>query len=101
NLILHLPLHESHFLSRYVGLAKLKPKLAKLGGPQWEKTRRAAESATLDYAASLLRLHATREQEPGHAFLPDTAWQHQFEEAFPHRETVDQMRAIQDTKSDM
>ena len=101
SLVLHLPLHESHLLSRYVGLSRIKPRLAKLGGPQWEKTRRAAETATLDYAASLLSLQAQREQEPGHAFAPDTAWQSNFEESFPHRETPHQLQAIADTKADM
>ena len=31
-ILLHVPLQESHLLSRYVGLKKAKPKLAKLGG---------------------------------------------------------------------
>ena len=98
---LHVPLHESHLLTRYVGLTKTAPKLGKIGGAAWDKTRAAAERATLDYAAELLNLHARRSQEGGHAFPPDHPWQQAFEEAFPFNETPDQRRAIEATKADM
>ncbi|HKK17641.1 MAG TPA: CarD family transcriptional regulator, partial [Opitutales bacterium] len=98
---IHVPLHESHLLTRYVGLTKARPKLGKIGGSSWEKTRSAAERATLDYAAELLHLHARREQSGGHAFPPDHAWQRDFEAAFPFKETPDQLRAIEATKADM
>ena len=42
-ILLHLPLQESHLLSRYVGLRKAKPKLAKLGGKAWAKIKSDAE----------------------------------------------------------
>lgn len=98
---LHLPLYEAHLISRYVGLSKVRPKLGKLGSGQWEKTRRAAEQATLDFAADLLRLQAARDTKPGHAFAMDSEWQRRFEESFPHTETPDQLRAINDSKHDM
>ena len=62
----HVPLHESHLLTRYVGLSKSSPKLGKIGGATWDKTRAAAEIATLDYAAELLTLHAERSQHGGY-----------------------------------
>lgn len=98
---LHVPLQESHLLTRYVGLTKSHPKLAKLGSGQWDKTRRAAEKATLDYGAQLLNLQARRKVAPGHAFAVDQPWQKEFEEMFPFKETRDQAYAIDDTKSDM
>jgi transcription-repair coupling factor (superfamily II helicase) len=100
-LMLHVPLQESHLLSRYVGLQKTKPKLAKLGGKLWAKTRQAAESAALDLAADLLRLQATRESKSGFAFSPDDQWQKEFEDAFPYVETPDQQKAIDQVKEDM
>ena len=100
-LLLHVPLQESHLLSRYVGLRKAKPKLAKLGGRAWAKTKQAAETAALDLAADLLRLQATRETQKGHAFSPDDQWQKEFEDAFPYTETPDQQKAIDQTKADM
>ncbi|HEX2853493.1 MAG TPA: transcription-repair coupling factor [Opitutaceae bacterium] len=98
---LHVPLQESHLISRYVGLSKAKPQLGRIGSGRWEKARQAAERSTLDLAAELLRIHASREAQPGHAFPPDTTWQKEFEASFPYTETRDQLRAIQETKTDM
>ncbi|MEC9227809.1 MAG: DEAD/DEAH box helicase, partial [Verrucomicrobiota bacterium] len=101
NMTIHVPLHESHLLTRYVGLTKSSPKLGKIGSSSWDKTRRAAEIATLDYAAELLNLHARRDQSTGHAFPPDSPWQKNFEDAFTFSETPDQLTAIHQTKQDM
>jgi transcription-repair coupling factor (superfamily II helicase) len=98
---LHVPLQESHLLTRYVGLCKSSPKLGKIGGASWEKTRAAAERATLDYAAEMLQLHARRTKAGGYSFPPDHPWQKDFEAAFPFQETPDQLSAIQATKQDM
>lgn len=98
---IHVPLQESHLLTRYVGLTKSSPKLAKIGAAAWDKTRAAAERATLDYAAEMLQLHARRSQAGGYAFPPDHPWQKDFEAAFPFKETPDQLTAIETTKQDM
>ncbi len=98
---LHVPLQESHLISRYVGLSKAKPQLGRIGSGRWEKARQAAERATIDLAAELLRIHAAREAQPGHAFPADTDWQKEFEGSFPFTETRDQLRAIEETKADM
>lgn len=100
-IILHLPLQESHLLSRYVGLRKAQPKLAKLGGKAWAKTKSDAERAALDLAADLLRLQATRQANHGFAYSPDDQWQKEFEDAFPFTETPDQQKAIDQVKIDM
>ncbi len=98
---IHVPLQESHLLTRYVGLTKSQPKLGNVGGASWDKTRAAAERATLDYAAEMLQLHARRTKTGGFAFPPDHPWQRDFESAFPFKETPDQLSAIQACKQDM
>ncbi|MBP7140377.1 MAG: transcription-repair coupling factor [Opitutaceae bacterium] len=98
---LHVPLQEAHLISRYVGLSKTRPQLGRVGSGRWEKTRQSAERATLDLAAELLRIQAAREAQPGHAFPQDTDWQKEFESSFPHAETRDQLKAIEETKADM
>jgi len=98
---LHVPLQESHLISRYVGLTKSKPQLGRIGTQRWEKTRKAAERSTIDLAAELLRIQAAREAQPGFAHPPDTDWQHEFEGSFPYTETPDQLKAISDAKSDL
>ncbi len=100
-IILHLPLHESHLLSRYVGLSKIQPNLGRIGTSRWEKTRQAAERATLDFAAELLSLQATRSHEKGHAFGIDVEWQREFENSFIYEETKDQLVTIKTVKDDM
>ncbi|MBI5691098.1 MAG: transcription-repair coupling factor [Verrucomicrobia bacterium] len=98
---LHVPLQESHLISRYVGLSKTRPQLGRIGSGRWEKARQAAERATLDLAAELLRIQAAREAQPGQACAPDNAWQKEFEASFPFTETRDQLRAIAETKADL
>ena len=98
---LHVPLQESHLISRYVGLTKAKPQLGRVGSGRWEKARQSAERATLDLAAELLAIQAQREAQPGHAFANDAVWQREFEAAFPFTETRDQAKAIVDLKADM
>lgn len=100
-ILLHVPLQESHLVSRYVGITKSRPKLGKLGSNRWAKTREAAERATLDLAAQLLEIQAKRDSNEGFAFSPDTEWQLEFESSFPYKETPDQLKAIKDAKTDM
>jgi transcription-repair coupling factor (superfamily II helicase) len=84
-----------------VGLSKTRPQLGRIGSGRWEKARQAAERATIDLAAELLRIHAMREAQPGHAYPPDTTWQKEFEASFPFTETRDQLRAIDEAKADL
>ena len=98
---LHVPLTESHLVSRYVGLSKSRPQLGRIGSNRWEKSRQAAERSTLDLAAELLQLQASREAQPGHAFPEDNTWQKEFEASFPYTETPDQLKAIRESKADM
>ncbi len=98
---LHVPLRESHLLTRYVGLSKKPPKLGRLGSNLWEKTRAKAEKAALDYAAELLRVQAERKVSVGHGFGEDHPWQEEFEQTFIFQETRDQTQAILAAKNDM
>jgi transcription-repair coupling factor (superfamily II helicase) len=98
---LHVPLQESHLISRYVGLGRIRPQLGRIGTGRWERARRAVERATVDLAAELLRIQASREAQAGFAYPGDTEWQREFEASFPFTETPGQQRAIEETKRDM
>lgn len=98
---LHVPIDQSHLVSRYVGIGGGTPKLNKLGDKKWKKARQVAEAAVLDYAAQLLRLQAERDSESGIAHAPDGQWMQEFEAAFPYTETPDQLKAIEAAKADM
>ncbi|MBI3418445.1 MAG: DEAD/DEAH box helicase, partial [Verrucomicrobia bacterium] len=98
---LYVPVNEAHLVSKYVGTGKARPPLNTLGGTRWQKTKAQASEAVRDLAAELLEIQAARELQPGHAFALDNSWQREFESSFLYEETVDQMRAIVETKSDM
>ncbi len=101
DVLLRVPLTQSHLISKYVGLGAKTPELSKLGDARWKRACRAAEQAIADYAAQLLEIQAERESKPGYAHPPDSSWMWQFESSFPYRETPDQLRAIRQTKADM
>jgi len=86
-------------LSRYVG--GQAPALSKLGGSDWANTKTKARRAVREIAGELVALYAKRQASPGHAFAPDTPWQAEMEDAFGFTETVDQLTAITEVKSDM
>ncbi len=98
---LYVPLEQSHLVARYVGVGKKNPPLSTLGDGKWARAKKNAEKSVFDYAAQLLRVHAERETQTGHAFPPDTKWQHEFETSFLFKETPDQLAAIAATKADM
>ena len=98
---LYVPVAESHLVSKYVGAGKARPQLNVLGGTRWAKAKAQAERAVRDVAGELLSIQAARESQEGHAFAVDNAWQREFESAFLYEETRDQLRAINETKSDM
>ena len=98
---LFVPLEQAFLVSRYVGLGKRGGALSHLGDGKWTSTKKAAEKSIYDYAAQLLKIQAVREAHPGFVFGPDGAWQREFEESFPYKETADQLRAITEAKTDM
>ena len=98
---LYVPLEQAYLVSRYVGVGKKSPPLSSLADAKWARAKKNAAASIFDYAGKMLAVQAERETQLGHAFGPDTKWQREFEHSFPFRETVDQLRAIEDTKRDM
>lgn len=89
-------------LQKYTGGGENStPKLNRLSGQEWEKTRAKVKSSVRSIAKELIALYAVRENSQGFAFGEDTEWQKEFEELFPFEETEDQLIAIEDTKRDM
>ncbi|WP_099023492.1 transcription-repair coupling factor [Mycolicibacterium palauense] len=96
---LYVPMDSLDQLSRYVG--GQAPSLSRLGGSDWTNTKTKARKAVREIATELVALYAKRQAAPGYAFGPDTPWQAEMEDAFGFTETVDQMTAIAEVKSDM
>ncbi|MCH9735011.1 MAG: transcription-repair coupling factor [Actinomycetia bacterium] len=96
---LYVPMEALDQLSRYVGGEA--PSLSRLGGSDWVNTKTKARRAVSEIAAELVTLYAKRQASAGHAFSLDTPWQTEMEDAFGFTETVDQLTAITEVKSDM
>lgn len=81
--------------------AAKQPKLNRLGGQEWNKTKTRVRGAVKNIAKDLVKLYAARQATEGYQYGPDTVWQREFEEMFPFEETDDQLAAIEATKKDM
>ena len=98
---LFLPADHLDQLQKYIGNEGVTPKLHKMGGKEWAKTKTKAQKSIDDLADTLVELYAKRELIEGFAFLPDQPWQREFEDQFPYEETEDQLQAIQEIKISM
>ena len=92
---------KSILIQKYVASGEKEPKLHKLGGAEWKKTKSKVSAAVQDIADDLIKLYAKRESEKGYAFAEDDDLQRSFENAFPYDETDDQLRSIAEVKQDM
>ena len=77
------------------------PSLSRMGGAEWQKKRAQAAAEAYLVAQELVQLYRERSVAPGHAFAPDSAWQHEMEDLFPFQLTHDQATAVADIKADM
>lgn len=98
---LYVPVDQINLLSRYRGAGGVAPRLSRMGGAEWESTKRRVKRSTKQVAEDLVNLYAMRAKQEGFACTPDTPWQFEMEEAFPYDETPDQWQAIVDAKKDM
>jgi transcription-repair coupling factor (superfamily II helicase) len=88
-------------IQKYAGADAKKPKLNKLGGQEWHKTKSRVRGAVQEIARDLVELYAIRQNKEGHVYGRDTVWQQEFEEMFLYEETEDQLNAITAAKKDM
>ena len=86
-------------VTKYVGGEA--PALHRIGGADWQNSKRKARKAVKQIAAELIRLYAARMSSPGFAFSPDTPWQKELEDSFSFVETIDQQATIDEVKRDM
>jgi transcription-repair coupling factor (superfamily II helicase) len=98
---LYVPTDQVDMIQRYVGGEGSEPKLNRLGGTEWSRTKSKVRESVREMARELIQLYAAREVGRGHAYAPDTAWQGEFEESFPYEETPDQLTAAREIKNDM
>ena len=98
---LFVPVEQLDMIGKLSGKDGAAKKLNRLGGSDWEKVRQRVRGHVDDIADELMRLNAIRSTTKGFSYSEDTVWQKEFEELFPYEETLDQQKAIDDTKRDM
>lgn len=98
---LYIPVEQIDQVQKYIGSEEMEPKVYKLGGNEWKRVKKRVEKSVQDIADDLIDLYAQREAAQGHAFPKDDFEQREFEAAFPYQETEDQLKAIEEVKTDM
>ena len=98
---IYIPVEKIDLLYKYSGREGAIPKINKLGGTEWQKTKNRVKSKVSDMADKLLKLYAEREMKKGFSFSKDCDLSLDFEKAFPYELTVDQIKAISQIKEDM
>ena len=98
---LYVPSEHLDRVSPYVAPGDDSPTLTRLGSQEWSRAKERARRAAREMAGELVALYAARQVLPGHAFAPDSLWQHEMEDAFPYAETRDQLEAIDAVKAAM
>ena len=98
---LYIPVEKIELISKYTGKEGMVPKIHKLGGTEWAKTKLRVRNKVKEIAADLIRLYASREMQEGFAFGRDNELQELFENEFQHELTTDQKIATNQIKNDM
>ncbi len=96
-----VPVTQMHQVTKYAAAEGQVPRLSKMGGADWARTKSRVSESLAKIADGLVQLYAERELARGFEFGPDTPWQGEMEEAFPYEPTPDQRKAIEAVKIDM
>ena len=99
--LLYVPVHKLDRVQRYSQSGEGAPKLEKLGGVTWEKTKARAKKAAESIARELIDVEAARKSRFRDAYSPRDDYFEEFCAAFPYDETPDQAKAIDDVLGDM
>lgn len=98
---LYIPVEKLELINKYSSHEGVVPKINKLGGKEWTKTKLHIKKKIEAIAGDLLKLYSEREMKIGYAFAKDTDEQKEFEKSFPYLETEDQLKVTQEIKKDM
>ena len=98
---LYIPVEKIELISKYTGKEGVAPKINKLGGTEWQKTKLRVKNKVKDIAEKLLKLYAIREMKKGFQFSKDTELQEMFENEFTYTPTKDQLLVTEQIKEDM
>ncbi len=96
-----LPLNRLEEIQKYSGMEGVDPRLDRLGGSSWQRTKSRVRKSVRDMARELLKLYAQRELAKAPAMFDDSDMQALFEGSFEFEETEDQLSATAAIKQDL
>ncbi|MDO4603872.1 MAG: transcription-repair coupling factor [Limosilactobacillus ingluviei] len=96
-----VPITQLNLVQKYVAAEGKQPRINRLGGSEWAKTKHRVAAKVEDIADELVDLYAQRQVAKGYAFPADDYLQEKFDQEFPYVETPDQLRSIDEIKADM
>ena len=97
---LYLPVYRLNVIQKYVGSGETA-QLDRLGTGQFTREKERVREAVKKLAVDLVQLYAQRKIQEGVVFSPRDSAFRDFESQFPFEETIDQLKAIDDTLADM
>ena len=98
---LYIPVEKIELISKYSSKEGFVPKLNKLGGIEWQKTKMRIKSKVKDIADNLIKISAERSLKKGFAFKKDDSLQEEFDREFVYDLTKDQYTSIEKIKKAM
>lgn len=88
-------------IQKYISGDSLAPKLSRIGGTNWEKTKTRAKKKIYEIAKELVDLYAYRQHAKGISYDGGGKWEEELEKSFPYIETRSQARTIREIKEDL
>ena len=96
-----LPLSRMDLIQKYSGIESVAPKLDRLGGTSWTRTKARVKAGMRKLAGDLLKLYAERKLARAPAMPVGGDLQGQFDASFDYDETPDQLEAIEAIRADL
>lgn len=97
--LLYVPFNQKERLSPYIGFET--PKIHRLGGSLWKKTKKKVKEDAQKLAKQLLELYAKRHKASRQPYKGDELLERELKLSFPYQETEDQLRAEQEILQDL
>ena len=97
---IYIPVEKISTIFKYAGKEGSMPKLDKLNSTSWVKKKRELRSKIKDISGELIKLYAARSSVKGTPFR-DYAEEAVFGGEFIYKETIDQLKAIEDIDRDL
>ena len=98
---IYVPIDKIDKIHKYQGLNDKNPKLSDLNSSTWEKQRNITKKSAENVVDKLIELYKLREKPRGFIYSTKGNLINELEQSFPHQETDDQRKSIEEIFKDM